>query len=395
MTSKNFFIHCFIRFLLTLCLGLGAMASSQAAPEYRVTVVGPPDSRANGINNAGVVVGTYPANATSTRGFLSRGHGWVDLPAIGTSSGAVAINDRGQILGNWRTAGGQGRGVIWFRGDRRDIGVVPGASATRYTGINNAGYTIAQANRDDGQLAFLRTPGGAFRNLGSLGTIDPITEAHAINNRNQISGASGEFSLPEIPFHAYIWTHGVLRDLGNYGLTPNEANDINDRGQATGYLAVPNGGAHARVAFIYTRGRLQDIDGRPSTVDRYSQGQGINNRGHAVGDSDFLRGWVYRGRRMQSLNALIDPASGWDIQLPRDINDAGQIAATAVRNGQYYAVRLDPIRPYLDAAPELDADEADADAPLLSTPLSAEEAANEARLDAQAQAREVVHPVQQ
>ena len=351
--------------LATACIGMAAMQAASAAVEYRVTVVGPPDSRANAINNAGIIVGTFPANATFTRAFMSRGRGWVELGAPGVSTGANAINDRGEVLGFWRTPTGQGRGAIWYRGVQRDLGVVPGALGTSYVGIDNAGYTVVQATSGETTRSYLRAPGGALRDLGALFTTNPLTEAHAINNRNQVTGAAGEFSRPETPYRAFLWARGVLRDLGDFGSAPNEGNDINDRGQVVGYLAVPTGGPHDRVAFIYTNGRLRDIDGRPASGFRYSQAQGINNYRHAVGDSDHLSGWVYRGRRMQSLNALIDPASGWNIQLPRDINDAGQIAATGARNGQYYAVRLDLIRPHLETAPALD----DADLPELLAPV--------------------------
>ena len=55
---------------------------------------------------------------------------------------------------------------------------------------------------------------------------------------------------------------------------------------------------------------------------------------------------------MESLNALIDPRSGWNISFARGINDAGQIIADGFRNGAQYAVRLDLIRPHaLGAAP--------------------------------------------
>jgi hypothetical protein len=52
-------------------------------------------------------------------------------------------------------------------------------------------------------------------------------------------------------------------------------------------------------------------------------------------------------------------------QIPRrrrTVNDAGQIAAKAKRNCLNYAVRLDPIRPMLDRAPELPGDD---DTPLV------------------------------
>lgn len=387
MGTRHFFRR-WLALAFTVLLCFSMFHAAAAAPEYRVTIVGPPDSRAMAINQDGVVVGLYPGSTDATHAFKSRSRGWVGLDAPGVTSGAVSINDRGEVLGYWRAADGTWHGVVWHRGGRNELGFVPGTTSTVYVAINNAGYTVARAYKNEDYRSYLRAPNGNFQDLGSLGTGEFITNATALNNRNQVTGGSSQFSLPEIPFNAFLWTRGVLRDLGNFGSAPNEGNDINDRGQVTGYLAVNAGGAHDRVAFIWSNGRLQDIDGRPRTGQIYSQGQGLNNLGHAVGDSDHLSGWVYRGKRMQSLNTLIDPALGWNIQLPRDINDAGQIAATGVHNGQYYAVRLDLIRPHLETPP---VDEV----ALPNISLSPEQAAAEAKLDAEAQAREVVHPIQQ
>jgi hypothetical protein len=163
--------------------------------------------------------------------------------------------------------------------------------------------------------------------------------------------------------------------------------DINTCGQITGYASLPVG-IHSRHAFLYTHGRLLDIDGRPRTGNEFSEGHGLNNRGHVVGVSNHLSGFVYRGKRMQSLNALVDPKLGWDIYAPEAINDAGQIAATATRKGVQYAVRLDLIRPSAELAPVLDEEEAVA----ADKPADAEA---EAKADAEAQAHEAVVPVRQ
>ena len=128
----------------------------------------------------------------------------------------------------------------------------------------------------------------------------------------------------------------MIRDLGDLGDTPNAGTAINDSGKITGCAAVPEG-------------------------FRDSAGTGINHCGDVVGASHHLSGFIYRGKRMESLNALIDPKSGWNIQVPRAINDAGQIAASGLRNGVQYTVRLDLIRPHALGAPHLALDE-DADA---------------------------------
>jgi uncharacterized membrane protein len=384
---------------LILAVAQAASASASSYPEYRVTIVGPANSRATDINNAGVVVGNYPigTDGINTGSFVNRGAGFIDLGTLGgMSSQVVAINDKGKILGNRTTKGGQQRGFIYYHGGYCDLANPPGLALT-YVDINNAGYTVAlgfvgATPESTSLLSFLRDPDGHFRNLGTLPGENPINQAEALNNRNQVVGESGPLILPEPPLRAYIWTKGVLRDLGDFGFTPNYALGVNDRGQVTGYASVPTG-FRDQVAFIYSKGRLIDIDRRPPTADRFSLGEAINKLGHVVGTSNHLSGFVYRGRKMESLNALIDPKLGWNIQFPRAINDKGQIAADAVRGGVQYAVRLDPIRPSLEAAPTEDIDEEAG--PIVQSGLTAEQEAAEAKVEAEVQAKEVVRPAEQ
>jgi probable HAF family extracellular repeat protein len=384
---------------LTLAVAQAASASASTYPEYRVTIVGPANSRATDINSAGVVIGTYPIGTGGFRtgSFINRGAGFINLGTLGgRSSQVVAINDKGQVLGNRTTKGGQQRGFIYYHGKYRDLSSTPNIPLT-YVDINNAGYTVALGSvpvpeGEAGLRSFLRDPSGRLRNLGTFPGENPVTQAEALNNRNQVVGESGPFLAPDPPLRAFRWTNGVLRDLGDFGSTPNYALGINDRGQVTGYATLPTG-FHNQKAFIYSHGRLIDIDRRPASALPFSLGEGINNLGHVVGSSDHLSGFVYRGRKMESLNALVDPKLGWNIQFPRAINDKGQIAADAVRAGVQYAVRLDPIRPSLEAAPAEDIDEEAG--PIVQSGLTAEQEAAEAKAEAEAQAKEMVRPAGQ
>lgn len=367
---------------LVLCATATTLAVAAAAyPEYRITIVGPPGSSAADINEAGAVVGTYPVGA-ATHGFINRGKGLVKLGALGSASGAVAVNDKGEVLGNWVGADGRLRGFIYSCGRQRDIGMIGAGSV--YSDINNAGYAIATSYADSDPSGYLRAPNGSYRAIGHLPVAHPITQVFALNNRNQVAGKSGPLEFPEQPYRAVIWTKGKLHDLGDFGVTPNSANAINDRGQATGFASVTTGGPHDRVAYLYSNGRLLRIDDASTPGQTFSEGTGINNHGHIVGTHQDLQGFVWRGKRMQSLNALVDPAPGWNIGQPEAINDAGQIAATAIRAGVQYAIRLDLIRPHGLAPPVLDATDALAVA-----------ATAQARAEAEAQAREPVQPVAQ
>ncbi|MFC0253482.1 HAF repeat-containing protein [Massilia consociata] len=333
-------------FLLSLTLGLAHAAPNYA--EYRVTIVGPAGSQPTDMNQAGAVVGITSTGIDTYRSFVNYGRGAVDLGLLGgTSNQAVAINDRGEVLGNWTTRSGQLRGYVYHRGSFRQIAGV-GGQATRFVDINNAGYILTSNH--------LRAPNGSYRNLGALPYENPVTQAEALNNRNQVTGESGSFISPEPPFYAFVWTRGVMRQLGDFGYTPSYGLDINDRGQVAGYTSTET--FREALATIWTHGRPTLIDTRPAGNYRYSTAQSINNHGHAVGSANQLGAFVYRGRRMESLNALIDRRSGWNITFPRAINDAGQIAASGTRNGVTYTVRLDLIRPHALGAPHIEADDA-------------------------------------
>ncbi|WP_306395195.1 HAF repeat-containing protein [Telluria beijingensis] len=387
-----------LRHRLSLVLMSFTLAGAASAyPEYKVTVVGPANSTATDINSAGVVVGYYQYAPSVNHAFLNRGKGLVDLGTLkGTDSIAVAINDKGQVLGHWSSGPGTQRGFLYDCARIRDLGTIGGRS-TNWHDINNAGYiavSAVDAPLNDGTTSYLRAPGGALTALGDLPNdfpdAPPLTFGQALNNKNQVAGESGPLTFPDQPLHAFIWTKGKLRDLGSLGQEPMGAQAINDRGQATGYASV-QGGFRNRVAFYYSRGHLVDIDGRPASEERFSDGTGINNRGHIVGSSNHLSGFIWRGKKMQSLNALINPALGWDIRDPQAINDAGQIAANAFRNGVRYAVRLDLIKPHVDAVAPAEHDEE----PAVEAPLSAAAAAKRAREEAEGVAKEVAKPVAQ
>ncbi|WP_312547970.1 HAF repeat-containing protein [Massilia sp.] len=396
-------MHMHQRMSLVL-MSFAVAGAAWAHPEYKVTIVGPAGSTATDINEAGVVVGNYPVGAGITHAFLNRGRGLVDLGTLkGTSSTATAINDRGQVLGQWTTRSGQVRGYIYDKGKLRDIGTI-GGRYTTWTDINNAGYISVFAadpvlpdGEGGGSTSYLRAPNGALTQLADLPFTNPLypplTEARALNNKNQVTGGSGPAEPIDFFLRGFIWTRGQTRDIGDLGYpAPINPVAINDRGQVTGNAELPGG--PARAAFLYYRGRIVSIDSRPASEGPFSGGTGINNRGHVVGfsiEQGGARAFIWRGRRMEFLNALIDPRQGWSITDAQAINDAGQIAATGTRNGETYAVRLDLIRPYANAVPAAEPDEEASVEPALST----EAAAARAKAEAEAAAREVAQPVTQ
>ena len=329
-----------VALLVSLC---GLASAGKPRVEYRVTQVGPTISEGFAINNAGASVGAYQFSGSAAHAFLNRGAGPLDLGALDDfsfNSVANDINDRYQVVGTSNSANGD-RGFLYERGVLRDVDVFRPATTTA-TGINNAGHIVGAYRFNGGPpRGYLRAPDGSFRDIGTLPFAKAFTLPEAINKRNQVVGGSGPYTptAPLVP-RAFLYENGLMRNLGNLGGLASVARDINDAGQVTGYSSLRTPGVFH--AFLWQNGRMVDIDGRRGVGQ--SVGTGINNRGHVVGTSDHLGPFVWRGRKMESLNALIDPAAGYVINDVQGINDKGQIIGRATQASIAFdvAVRLDP-----------------------------------------------------
>lgn len=325
-------------------LALAASLAQAAKPryEYRVTQVAPLYSDGNAINRNGATVATYQFTGAGVHAFLTYPGGTAIIGGLGdfnNVSYGLGINDRLQVVGQSETAAGA-RGFIYQNGALSDINVFLPAH-TSANGINNAGHITGTYQYTGAPLrGFLRAPDGGFRDIGTLAFANPYTWPLAINKHRQVVGNAGSWDGARTP-HPFLYHNGSMRQLGSLGAGPGEARDINDRGQVTGYSALKAPGV--RHAVVWQAGRTVDIDGRKGVGQ--SVGNGINNHGHVVGTSDHLGAFIWRGKKMESLDALIDPAGGYSIRDVRGINDKGQIVGYADQFGVAFgfAVRLDPV----------------------------------------------------
>lgn len=122
-----------------------------------------------------------------------------------------------------------------------DLGVLPGAGDSRAIAINDRGQVVGTS----GNLAFRYTPGIGLISLGMLpGASD--SSAAGLNSSGQVAGTSGN--------RLFRFTDGLgMVDLGLLpGYPLAQASGINDAGQISG-SAGPVSSATAR-AFRYTDG---------------------------------------------------------------------------------------------------------------------------------------------
>jgi probable HAF family extracellular repeat protein len=232
------------------------------------------------------------------------------------------------------------------------VGAAPTYSATRLgtlggnggsgNGINAAGqvtgfsyvtkWTPPNPDPHTQWHAFVYS-GGVMRDLGTFG--GSISSGSAINASGQVAGFASLNDLP-YPFaaqHAFLYSNGVLTDLGTLSGTNSRGIGINAGGQVTGYSEfIDAAGNVSSHAFLYSNGVMTDLG---AMGGRDSSGSAVNASGQVTGivtlpDSPTLgtvqHAFLYTNGTMQDLNALAGAgAVGLTLQLGAAINDSGQV----------------------------------------------------------------------
>ena len=345
---------CF-RFITAALCALPLAAA--AAPQYSITVLGGAGSAAADMNLSGQVVGHYLNGSGDQRAFFHSGIALLELGTLGgATSSAAALNNSGQVVGVADNGAGFARAFTYSAGVMTDLGTLGGASSKAY-GINNAGHIVGTADYRAGVngeygIAF-SLQGGVMQGLGTLPGSPEYWRsiAYAVNALGQVVGFSsvGDVGPTEYPSHAFMYQDEALTDLGTLGGLYSAARAINEAGlivgRASTTLDPANIGHTIPHAFLYVGGMMIDLG---SLGDQYtgSEALDVNNLGQVVGWSGVGMGserhaFLYQDGALKDLNLLIDPMSGWTVTDAAAINDHQQIAGTACRHGQCYAVRLD------------------------------------------------------
>ncbi|MGI4788077.1 MAG: DUF3466 family protein [Janthinobacterium lividum] len=315
-------------------------------------------------------------------------------------SGAVAINDRGQVVG------GQGHAFLWSEGKSVDLGALPPEGPLDDTdsvanGINAHGVIvgtsgsfrpvfmsglvvargfITEKNRlhqltphnssfipyainDKDEIVGLDAYRGFFYAQGKLvplGTLSTVptgnrSTAWSINDQGQVVGWSIvdsrlKTTQSSLFTHAFLWKRGAhsgkMRDLGTLpGWVNSYAYGINRRGEVIGSVSDESGNtdgvrsdSHAE-GFLWRKGKMTALGTLPGR--RNSEAFGINDSSQIVGRSD-AHAFLWNSGKMLDLNSTLSSASGWILEEARAINNHGQIIGNGTLNGQPHKFLLTP-----------------------------------------------------
>ncbi|PTQ74710.1 putative secreted protein with PEP-CTERM sorting signal [Nitrosomonas oligotropha] len=207
---------------------------------------------ADDINDSGRVVGTSHILShsghfgdTVTRAFITgpNGIGMTDLGTLGgVGSGAVSINNSGQVAGISYMAGDDVTKHAFITGPdgngMMDLGTL-GGNYSGVSGINNFGQLVGQSDFAGTPFthSFITGPNGiGMTDLGTLG--GGWSWASGINDSGEVVGLA---ETADGGFHAFIFSHGGMTDLSLLapvvaaGWTSLVVSSINNNGQMVGH----------------------------------------------------------------------------------------------------------------------------------------------------------------
>jgi probable HAF family extracellular repeat protein len=167
-----------------------------------------------------------------------------------------------------------------------DLGTVPGGSGSDAQGINASGQVVGASMVPPGHDRAYLWSGGVMTDLGTLG--GDTAAAHDINDFGQVVGVA---ATRQQALHAFLWSGGVMRDLGTIpggsGGDWSEALSINARGQVVGYSTGSGGYYHA---FLWSNGVMTDLG---SLGYSHTVANDINASGQIVGWSGTANGYSH------------------------------------------------------------------------------------------------------
>src|SRR5882672_29243 len=189
------------------------------------------------INNRGqIIIDTYGGPQSGS--FLIDGDTVQQLegvPGESDSMNAIAINERGAILGNMWLAGGS-RAALWQDGATMDLGVIDGATASFAYDLNNRNHVVGIVSIG-GRSQAMHWRDGRMSLLPQL-TQNQASGANSINDWGVIVGDTTILE-PQFRSTATLWLGKHVVELDNLiraddPLKPfvhlDTANEINDRG---------------------------------------------------------------------------------------------------------------------------------------------------------------------
>ncbi len=320
--------------------GLRAPAQSPPSAQYGVRTLptlGGAQAAAYDIQDNGYLI--VGRGQTASGAYHAFGLGMEPLTDFGTLGGgdstAFAI-DGGLVVGQSKTAAGAYHAFsVDFTGLKTDLGTLGGNFSAAYDVRDGIIVGTSRITGNTRQRAF------QYVN-GTMSAVDVDTGGdsvargvnyfyHDVVGYTCTSGSTG--------CRPFLLSGGTLTLLGAANRT-GVANSVNDARQVVGSLSTTGSATHA---FLYSNGVLTDLG---TLGGASSEARAIGYLGYVVGSAQnaagLPRAFIWRDGHMIDLNTVVAPGSGWVLESAAAIADGGQIVGYGTLNGKRRAFLLTP-----------------------------------------------------
>lgn len=290
-------------------------------------------------------------NCLVGHGFWYRNGTTIDLGALpgnnrGNSSYAFAINNAGLIVGisengaiDPATGAPSTSPVAWLNGHTFDLGGFGGTQGTTWM-VNNRGQIVGASSNTTPDpyalcLYFCGTTQvrafvwehGVMKDIGTLG--GPDANAPVISQSGLVAGQSYTSFTPNVTtgvptLDPFLWDGRRMIDLGSLGGTMSYSNWVNNKGQVVGQSNL--NGDQSTHAFLWDHGKMTDLGGLGGS---FSTALWINENGDIAGDASLSDGttsavaWFHG--QMLNLGTLPGDVYAW----ATSINSAKQVVGSS------------------------------------------------------------------
>lgn len=347
--------------ILSVVVGAGlacAAAAGAGIPQYTIIDLGLVSpghtaSQGTGVSPNGIAVGRSVGSPTNAFSWTESG-GLVGLPNLAsparTFGVANGVNSAGVVVGTGATTafGSSPLPLIWENGVVSQLPMPGGQTLGRANDINNSNVAVGSVGSGSTEFGVIYSGGNAtvIAQTGPGGTV--LRTAYGINDAGLITGFG-------------IDPGNAARNVGFiYNTVTNTASEVGALAGHNGAIcfAISDGGhivgssmlnQGPGLPFVWT---LSDGIKEIPLPTGTSQGsaRGVNSSGWAVGtaSSAFAIPFLYDGNETYRLQDLIAPGTGWDLSTNTSssamgISDDGIIVGTGVFNGAVRAYAMIPV----------------------------------------------------
>jgi probable HAF family extracellular repeat protein len=282
----------------------GRMTDLYPLNSQSILTAGPTSINSSGQIASGLIVGRVysPAIFDSRTGSLTLPGTLGGVTSFDFNGVATSINNHADAVGYSYVDAITRHAFLYSNGVTKDIDPLGGYSVA--LAINDAGMVVglASAQFNGTATAFMRGQGLA-RTIFQART---ESDARGLNNLGQVVG---EFLTADgSSFHGFLYSGGVVTDIGSPGSPQTTAFAINDQQQVVGTTFVPY-------------------------QTTCPAGPCVQYKEHA---------FFYEGGTLADLNSLIPSGSGWELSWAFDINNHGRIVGYGLVNDRFRAFLLTP-----------------------------------------------------